>query len=347
MKAYEIFDTALLDRHVSEGIIRAAHRDDMGLTAYKYSQRAVVTRTWDDVTLKTRGLVLSDDGSIVARPFDKFFNLSEHPEGSIDLDAPGLIMDKADGSLGIVFPFQGRWFVSTSGSLTSDQSVHATALMNERYSHIKPVDGLTLLVEIIYPDNRIVSDYGEMDDLVLLGAMSRAGRWFSPVEAADLFNWTGPVVDHRVGTIREALETPDPDDTTEGFVIRTPQTMVKIKYPSYLILHRAVSNLSHKTVLEALENGSFQEFLAILPDEFHEEAKGIAAAITVRKDEIVGTVQQALAGVPEGDRKTKAIWITQNVPSDLKSLVMNSVMYDAFDLDAAVLKTLRKNFKES
>lgn len=40
--------------------------------------------------------------------------------------------------------------------------------LTDRYSAWTPPTGHTVLFEIIYPENRIVVDYGEMEDLVLL-----------------------------------------------------------------------------------------------------------------------------------------------------------------------------------
>jgi putative RNA ligase len=45
---------------------------------------------------------------------------------------------------------------------------------------------MTVLVEIVYPANRIVLDYGGLDDLILLGAVDIAtGRTFGPGPCRD------------------------------------------------------------------------------------------------------------------------------------------------------------------
>ena len=77
---------------------------------------------------------------------------------------------KMDGSLGILYWLNDRPFIATRGSFTSEQSQHATEVLYSRYQHAfdKLDRGAHDLFEIIYPQNRIVVDYGSMDDLVLL-----------------------------------------------------------------------------------------------------------------------------------------------------------------------------------
>ena len=126
-----------------------------------------------------------------------------------------------DGSLGILVPTPGGYEIATRGSFSSDQARHATKVWRERYAGTEVRPGVTYLFEIVYPGNRIVVDYGDLDDLVLLGGVEiRTGR---PVAAADL-PWTGPkVATFDFPTLGEALAAP-PRAGAEGFVLRFPTT---------------------------------------------------------------------------------------------------------------------------
>ena len=76
---------------------------------------------------------------------------------------------KLDGSLGIAYTHpEGDVRLATRGSLASGQAIEATRIWHEKYRHVAIPEGVTPLFEIIYPDNRIVLDYGEMRDLVLI-----------------------------------------------------------------------------------------------------------------------------------------------------------------------------------
>lgn len=317
----EKFDLEEFYNEVNEGnISRTAPVD--GLVNYKYSPVAAALRKWNDNTVRARGLVVDEDDRIVARGFNKFFNLSEVQSFGVDVDLNenGLIMDKLDGSLGLAYKVGDAWRVSTAGSLTSDQARHATRIMNERYADTPYTPGKTMLVEIIYPENRIVTDYGDVDDLYLIGGADANGYWISPED----FEFAGPKVEHYRGTIGDVLNTADPEDGTEGFVIRLDSgLMVKVKHPKYLQLHRAKFLFSEKKVWEALKDGSFTEMLAILPDEFHDEAKSMKKKLEKQYDSVVSEVDDFVARVPDGERRDRAIWINENVDNAAtRSLVM-------------------------
>lgn len=306
---------------VNEGNINRTSPVD-GLVNYKYSPMTAALRKWNDNTVRARGLVVDDNERIVARGFNKFFNLSEVESFGVDVDIneQGVIMDKLDGSLGLAYKVGDSWRVSTAGSLVSDQALHATRIMNDRYADTPYTPGKTMLVEIIYPENRIVTNYGDADDLFLIGGADTNGYWISP----DDFDFAGPKVEHYRGTINDVLNTADPEDGTEGFVIRLDSgLMVKVKHPKYLQLHRAKSLFSEKRVWESLKDGSFSEMLAILPDEFHDEAKSIKKNLESQFNAVVDEIDDLVSQVPEGERRDRAIWVNENVKNaNTRSLVM-------------------------
>ena len=306
---------------VEQGNISRTNPVD-GLVNYKYSPVAAALRKWNDNTVRARGLVVNEDDRIVARGFNKFFNLGEIESFGVNVDPneKGLVMDKLDGSLGLAYKVDDAWRVSTAGSLVSDQAIHATRIMNERYADTPYTPGKTMLVEIIYPENRIVTDYGDIDDLYLIGGADMNGYWISPED----FEFSGPKVEHYRGTIRDVLNTADPEDGTEGFVIRLDSgLMVKVKHPKYLQLHRAKFLFSEKKVWEALKDGTFTEMLAILPDEFHDEAKSMKKKLEKQYESVVSEIDDFVSKVPDGERRDRAIWINENVNNaSTRSLVM-------------------------
>jgi RNA ligase len=136
--------------------------------------------------------------------------------------------------------------------------VHATALYRERYEGVELPPGFTLLFEIVYPANRIVRDYGDLDDLILIGAVCIChGDLWGPAEAAKSFRWPGPVA--RVfdyATLADALAA-EPRPGAEGFVVRYLDgehkgTMVKIKQDDYVALHRIITGLTSRRIWERL-----------------------------------------------------------------------------------------------
>lgn len=258
-----------------------------------YTEKAVFDKEWNDVTLQCRGLIFDDNsGAVIARPFRKFFNHNESTAPKIGLHDPVVVTDKMDGSLGILYRGpDGYWAVATRGSFDSDQARHATALFQARYENymgvswaFNPPEGITYLFEIVYPENRIVVDYGQLDDLVLLGAVDNTtGKSITPEVIQKSNNpWPGPVTEtFTYNTYGQALGA-DPRPGKEGFVVLDLRTdeRVKIKYTDYVILHRLVTGLTARRVHEAMLDGQeLDEFISPLPDEFHDWVRGVAGRI--------------------------------------------------------------------
>ena len=155
------FTPEALQAAVRDGQVTERYHPTLPLRIYNYSAEVQYSNRWNDVTLNCRGLILDEDYNIVARPWKKFFNLGQ-VDLPIQLTDSVEIMDKADGSLGILYPvvhpdgFDVNWAIATRGSFASEQAIHATAVWNDKYSHLLPEAGLTFLYEIVYPANRIV-----------------------------------------------------------------------------------------------------------------------------------------------------------------------------------------------
>lgn len=285
------FTPEQLEAAVEEGLVTKRPHPSLPLFIYNYSPDVQYRNYWNDVTLNCRGLILDAEYNIIARPWKKFFNLGQ-VELPIQFDDPVEVMDKADGSLGILYPqvhpegYDVVWAIATRGSFTSEQAIHASEVWRVDYSHLMPLPDYTILFEIIYPENRIVLDYGKFDGLMLLGAVQNStGYYLGPNEAKYMFThretkqptqWpdlTVNVMPYR--SISEALGHTDRPNA-EGYVIRSHNFMVKVKQPDYLELHRLVTNASPKTVWEQLRAGKNKdEIVSAFPDEFHDYVGGM------------------------------------------------------------------------
>jgi RNA ligase len=267
-----IFSLEDLEKAISDGWVRSQTNEDDTLSIYNYTEAAQYKRYWNDVTLNCRGLILDNDMNIVARPWKKFFNYGERPL-LFSTDDPIEATDKKDGSLGILYrhPMTYDWKIATRGSFQSDQAIHATMVWQNKYSHIVfPDVVMTYLFEVIYPKNRIVLDYDDMDDLVLLGAVNKKyGYYYGPAQAAGMLSWPGPVTEvFEYRTTNDAFK--DYRENAEGLVIRCGSEMVKLKQADYVALHKLVTGLNERAVWERLKDGETRDSIcSSLPDEFH------------------------------------------------------------------------------
>lgn len=263
---------------VESGYIRVqTHPEFPELRIANYAEKTVFDREWNEATRASRGLIFNvDTGDVLARPFPKFFNYGEADAAKIELADEVWVSDKMDGSLGIIYVAPDDSVrVATRGSFASDQALHATRVLNSKYSEWVRVWGRSLrntvtpLVEIIYPENRIVCDYGSTDDLVLLGWIGRLTGEYFPANMGD---WDGPRTRSFDFDNFSQVLAAAPRDGAEGFVVYSPRLndWVKVKQSDYVELHRIVTGLSARRVYEALRSGqSVDEICAPLPDEFH------------------------------------------------------------------------------
>lgn len=340
----DLLDPSLLARCLDEGFVREQTHPTLPLRILNYTEKTQFNREWNQVTRQCRGLVVDHQGKILARPYAKFFNYSEHPEGTFDLSDPVVVTDKLDGSLGILYPVpDGGYAVATRGSFASNQALHATKIWQERYSNtasVKP--GVTYLFEIIFPENRIVCDYGTLDDLVLLGGVDIATGTPLP---ADELPWDGPRVDtFAFNTLADALAA-SPRPGAEGFVLRFPgrdNTMIKIKQDEYVALHRIITGLNARAVWERLGAGNtVAEICDGLPDEFHEWVKDVAADLARQCNEILAEAldehQRILDGLPEGWTRKEYAQLASRSP--MRAWLF--MLLDGRDPSARIFHTLR------
>ncbi len=110
----------VLEKYYNDGLVYKQVHPTLPLTIWNYAEKVQYEGLWDEVTLQTRGLVTDDKGNVVARPFKKFFNQEEGKHTpTVEFD----VYAKMDGSLGILFNYDGEWVLATRGSFTSDQAV--------------------------------------------------------------------------------------------------------------------------------------------------------------------------------------------------------------------------------
>lgn len=296
----DLFGFEDLEREVQAGMVVRRKHAELPLCILNYTDRCTYTPdSWNAVTRVCRGLIYNVyTHEIIARPFAKFFNWGQREAPTIDLSSRAIVTDKLDGSLGVLYPTERSFALSTRGSFDSEQAVHATELWQARYAHVQPPAGVTPLFEIVYPDNRIVVDYGGMDDLILLGAVEIATGRGLPPNALDF--WPGPratVFEH--ATLADALAA-KPRPNAEGVVVHLVDhnERVKLKQADYVELHKIVTGLNERTVWEHLAaEKPLRELIEPIPDEFHEWVQRVAADLLTRIDREEKAIEQAYQGV--------------------------------------------------
>ena len=267
-----------LEKYYQNGLLLKQTHPIHDLTIWNYTPKVQYERLWDDITLQCRGLVTNSDGKIIARPFKKFFNYEEHKPEDIP-NEEYVVYEKLDGSLGILFNYKNEWILATRGSFTSPQAIKGKEILNRHDISAWRKDN-TYLFEIIYPENRIVVDYGNEEKLVVIGGIhTETGE---EIPDSSLF-WTQDSGFEVVTTYKTWGEGYDLlkeeiSKDKEGYVIRFKNGFrMKIKGEEYVRLHRILTNISNRDIWEYLkENKSFDDIIDKVPDEFYEWVKNTA-----------------------------------------------------------------------
>lgn len=257
---------AQLQPFIDEKYIGVQKHPLYDLFIYNYSEKAQYERRWTDETRQCRGLIMDSHDRIVARPFPKFHNLEEMGEDWVAPAEDFAVTMKLDGSLGISYATPQGIQIATRGSFTSDQAVHATKLFQERYSALPwEAEKYTYLFEIIYPTNRIVVDYGDLDDLILLAVIdTQAGQ------DVPLPDWFPNRVTTYDGITDLSTLKGMAKDNEEGFVARFASGLrIKVKFDEYVRLHRLITGVNARRIWELLSTGgSIDELIQRVPEEF-------------------------------------------------------------------------------
>lgn len=348
---------ASIQPYVEKGLVEAKDHPTLPLTIYNYSRECQFEQSWDDVTLQCRGLILDREDRIVARGFNKFFNYEEiENRCEIPLtDEYVYVQEKMDGSLGILFHYAEDWHMATRGSFQSEQAMAGLEILKRKYDLDKFHSTVCYLCEIIYPENRIVVDYSE-ERISFISAVME-GREVNWGTARALFHSSGildeDIVSTTIDTIGEGLFRDLKalnEHNKEGFVLRFHPSnfRMKIKFDEYVRLHRLLTNFSNVDVWECLRNGdTFLELLERVPDEFDRWVKDWVRAIKfayVMKELDAKIWLAKLLATPDINKKTDAIWIQKNVPTDLQGLVFS--MLNGKDYSQSIWRMIRPEYQK-
>jgi len=253
------------------------HPEFPHLAIFKYSLDCVMERNWNIFTLMARGLILDlQKKKVIGTPFVKFFNFGELEAGSKSIIEPEFtVLEKMDGSLGIMFAYEGKFRFATAGSFISEQAEWA-----EQWAFYNmPLDKMdktnTYLFEIIYHANKIVVDY-DFEELVLLAIYDSYGLEYDYKQ----IKWESSHMNVRhaaqydfkdMNSVLDTAKTLSKDN--EGYVIRFKSGLrLKIKGDEYVRIHRILSKVTPLAIWEAIVEGDdLIEIRLELPEEMEKD----------------------------------------------------------------------------
>jgi RNA ligase len=349
-------DLNIINKYISDGLVVKNDHPTLPISIYNYSRTCQYENKWDEITKMCRGLILDQEGNVIAKGFNKFFNMEEHSPEEIPDDSFE-VFEKLDGSLGILFWYKGQWILATKGSFTSDQAVKAYEILN-KYNYQPILKGYTTLVEIIYPENRIVCNYKGEESLVVLSMINNSsGKELDYTSLLHICDETRMPVVKKYDAIKDykTLKTLIPNDR-EGYVVRFRNGFrMKIKGEEYVRLHRILTEFSNVDIWEYLKDGKdIDVLLDKVPDEFDNWVKTTIRDLRYAKmsihenaGKLYDNFIENLTGSPyEGElppRREIAEWVMKQ-EDFLRPILFN--MFDNRDSSDYIWKLVRPKYSK-
>lgn len=306
----------LRDRSLAE--LEAEHGVKARVAGHKFSLNydQIEAKDSDPLAQECRGLILTPvqgsivteaplgDTRILARPFNRFFNLGQEAAADVDLDHPGTrFYEKMDGTLTILYfdDVVGEWHVATRGVPEADLPIDGFGEYTFRtlFEHacrettgrefkdfVRYLDvQTTYIFELTTPMNRIVVEYKDYG-ITLLGARAReTGVEFDPVSIAPALEVPHAPV-YRFGSLQEMVDfvsTRNPQNH-EGIVVCDPQyRRIKVKNAGYLALNKVRDSVlnSPRGLVELILLEKLDDALPLFPDHIVERAEKLRDAFRV------------------------------------------------------------------
>jgi RNA ligase len=358
---------------VDSGYIRMQeHPENENIQIFNYTELATFERRWNKYTMSARGLILDTthvklgNVYILAKPFEKFFNYGENPEYEKDIDFNEIdaVYEKMDGSMGVSYFFDDGIRFATRGSFTSEQALKANEIWNEKYATKFSTNfyisfPFTMITEIIYPENRIVVDYGKQEDLVLLGcrtlhqdnfAVRADENGVDSKEKVDILSELlgMPKAKNYIMNLEEMMaKKKEISSNEEGWIVKFKNgKRLKIKGDEYIRAHKVLYGLSDKAKVTAWANGELEKFTLMLPEEFRPELEELGAKLEDMALMIKDLLDTLFIGIDRQSETQKdfALMVNKHIEREYKSFMFDARTHGEISLEKVRIH-IQKNYK--
>lgn len=266
--------------------LRVAEHPTLPLVIFNYDQ--IESPKLDPIVREARGLVLEKDTwDVVAKSFPRFFNWGEVQDEMPLFDfSDFVVQSKEDGSLLLIYYYDGHWRCNTRGSFAQDNMQFQSFTWQEGVEKalgVATLDDLdrvllrtcTYVCEFCTPWNKVVRSYSTPVVYLLTIFNNKTGEELTVAQATYVgvpFSLPKVYQFHSIEEIQDFLAKQAADDPTfEGVVIRDKDNRRwKIKSPTYLGLHRLRGEgdnlFNPKNLLPFVLAGEEDELLTYFPE---------------------------------------------------------------------------------
>lgn len=285
-----------------------------GISSFNFSNKCFFNKAWDDINVKARGLFVKDN-NVVARSYNKFFNIGERPETEMDSLRENLVFPvcayvKSNGFLAMISadPTEdGKLFIASKSTNEGDFAGYIrdvldktlTTAQQEEFAEYLHKNDCTAVFECIDPihDPHIV-EYSHphlvLLDLVYNDFNYSHAEYNTLLDVAGHFGFYCKVLSKVIANWQEFEAFIDKwaaRASIEGFVFEDADGfMVKYKTPWYKNWKQArgvlqqvwtgrdietIKNIKTKLAFEPRLIDAIPEFV----EEFREQGKGTCPSV--------------------------------------------------------------------
>lgn len=249
-----ILDRSVLQTYVENTIVCCEKHPFADLYIYGYYEDPTKMRVWDDISKHCRGVIVDKEGTVVEHPFVKFWTFKQYISKNLALlnenqvlrlpDCRFRITEKVDGTMVTLYWVDDTPYLATQRSFTNIKAVEATKILHSKYKHLFPLLNreYTYVFEAIYPETRVLIEYGEVRDLVLIGVIDK--KTWKPLPVPNIGFKTCKDYTSEYGHIQDLNELAALNlHNQEGFVIYYESgEMLKVKFPWYMKAHSVLDS---------------------------------------------------------------------------------------------------------
>jgi len=278
------FDWSVLNDYIKKGLIRSNKHPKHDIFVLNYTKKTQYNNHWDNITITCRGIVIDGQGNVIARSFNKFFNVEQHiveclkhqSYGDISYNKKLDIYEKIDGSLGLLFYYNNEWILCSRGSFNNDivdygwRNFERYKTVKKHFKSLSPE--FSYVFEIVSPENKIIVDYHDKGENILLAVIRTDNGCEIPYKTMkEMFYNIFIIVDkygetlypQNITDFNSIIKNLKDKNTPnrEGFVVVIGnEQRVKIKFDNYYELHRLKDKLSVKNIFEYVSNNDCELF---------------------------------------------------------------------------------------
>ncbi|WP_028003158.1 RNA ligase [Sinorhizobium meliloti] len=300
-----------------------AHKGGYSVIDYVYA----LQDSFDDpVRVECRGLKFAPNGSILARPLHKFFNINERPDTQahlLDFSQPHIVMEKLDGSM--IHP------AIAGGEVVFMTRMGRTDVAMKAERHLMPelrdicagllMGGATPIFEFTAPDNRIVVRYEE-SALTLLAIRDTVAGGYWPRRTLEGMGLPLVSVHDSASNGVDFTAYARAILGMEGFVVRFENGLwVKAKGEDYVLKHKAKDSiLQEKNILQLVLSGGLDDVLPLLDEDDADAARAYRDTVEAGVSRTVADLARFVAANENVPQKEFALDHVRRLPKLLQSL---------------------------